>query len=249
MDKHETRSLLSLYREGEMPLEAERFEAARKQAEADPALAAWWREEQEIDRVIAEKLGATPVPPGLRERLLATENVSLHARATWPRRLTLLAATIVLLAVFFGSWQGLFQPAVSLADYRDEMVSFVRLDPALALETTEMSKVSAYLEKHFAPGDLKLPASLRAIDPVGCRVLRFRGEDVALICFRRASGDLIHLFVINESAFPRLRHGLTDPQYAEQSDWTTATWKQNGHAYVLAGSGDRAALVKYLETS
>ncbi len=249
MDNREARALLSLARPDVAGDSTEEIEAARQQAETDPALARWWRDDQEIDRLIAEKLGVTSVPSDLRERCLAAGRPVLSSRSLWPRRLTLVAASIILLAVFFGSWQGFFQPAVSLADYRDEMVSFVRLDPALALETSEMSKVEAYLQTHWNAGEVQIPERLQALDPTGCRVLRFRGEDVALICFRRPAGDLIHLFIIKESAFPRFRSTPENPQYAAEGEWTSAAWVSEGCVYLFAGRGGRAVVAQYLETS
>ncbi len=134
MDNQMIRSVLSAYRAGESFADETRFDEAHRQAEADPELAEWWKTEQELDRLIGLKLENIAIPAGLKTRFLQAEQPKTTNRATWPRKIALLAAAIVLLAVFFGSRQGFFQPATSLADYRDEMVSFVRLDPALDLE-------------------------------------------------------------------------------------------------------------------
>jgi hypothetical protein len=160
----------------------------------------------------------------------------------------LLAAAIVLLAVFFGSRQGFFQPATSLADYRDEMVSFVRLDPALDLETAQLSEVSAFLKQRDFPSELTIPPRLRQLSPIGCRTLRFRGHEVALICFRSEQGELVHMFVINRKAMGKMRKS-ENPEFAAQGDWMTAIWMDDEHAYLLTAKGSRDAVAKYLGTS
>jgi len=248
MDSREVRSVLSAYRVGEECDQEARFAEARRQLQADPELAEWWKDEQELDQLIALKLESVPVSAGLKERLLAAENPSTPSQAAWPRRIALLAASIVLLAVFFGSWQGLFQPATTLADYRDEMVSFVRLDPTLDLKTSQLSEVSAFLKQHAAPSELALPSRLQQMNPLGCRTLRFRGRGVALICFRGENGGLVHLLVVDRKAMGK-NGDNGKPQFAQEGEWMTAAWMDNAHAYLLTVKGDREELSKYLGTS
>ena len=178
-----------------------------------------------------QKLESVTVPAGLRARLLQPERRTIPHRATWPRKVALLAAAIVLLAVFFGSWRGLFQPATSLADYRDEMVGFVRLDPALDLKTTEMGQMSSFLKEKGAPSEMNVPPPLRQLQPIGCRTLRFRGEDVALVCFHGTDGKIVHLFVVNRKAMANSQSS-DGPQYAAQGEWMTATWMDGDHARI-----------------
>ncbi len=243
------RSFLSAYRAGESFADETRFEEAHQQTEADPELAEWWKTEQELDRLIGLKLENIAIPAGLKTRFLQAEEPKTTKRATWPRKIALLAAAIVLLAVFFGSRQGFFQPATSLADYRDEMVSFVRLDPALDLESSQLSVVSAFLKQRDAPSELAIPRGLQQLSPIGCRTLRFRGQEVALVCFRSEQGELMHLFVVNQKAMGKLKDGNASPQFVAQGDWMTATWTNNDQAYLLTAKVSRETLAKYLGTS
>jgi anti-sigma factor RsiW len=247
MDNQTVRSVLSAYRAGEACADEARFAAAHQQASADPELAQWWQDEQELDRLIGSKLENVAIPAGLKARFLKADQPSVPHRATWPRKLALLAAAIALLAVFFGSWRGLFQPSTSLADYRDEMVSFVRLDPALDLKTSQLSEVSAFLKQHDAPSELTLRPRLQQLRPLGCRTLRVRGQEVALVCFRSEQGDLMHMFVVNRKAVGKRRS--TSPQFAAQGDWMTATWTDNEQAYLLTAKVSRETLEKFLGTS
>ncbi|MEP6936753.1 MAG: hypothetical protein ABI871_01660 [Chthoniobacterales bacterium] len=248
MDKKDIRALLSVYRADELSADDPRFEEARKEAESDPDIARWWAREQELDRIIGEKLQSTPVPAELKAKLMRKNEVAFPTRPTWARKITLLAAAIVLLAVLFSSWRGPFQPAVSLADYRDEMVGFVKVQPSLELETKQMPRIKEFLEKSGAPMPAAMPKKLEEMEPVGCRTLRFRGKNVSLICFKRREGKLLHLLVVDRAALSRLpRRGARE--YATQGEWMTATWTEGNQAYLMTVQGDRATLDRYLGTS
>jgi len=249
MDKSEIRAILSAYRAGDPETQDPRFQQARAEAEADPEVAQWWTEQQELDRVISAKLLSVEVPRELKTQLTAWEKRSVQ-RSTWNRGILLAAASIVALAVLFGSWRGPFQPASSLAEYRDEMVSFVKLDPPLELESSQLPRLTAFLEENGAPSGLNIPQGLQQMDAAGCRKLRFRGRDVALICFKRDdNGELVHLFVVDRKAVAKLRSTKADPQFAEQGEWMTATWVDGEHAYLFAAKGTRPTVEKFLGTS
>ncbi|MDQ6622423.1 MAG: hypothetical protein M3Y86_02910 [Verrucomicrobiota bacterium] len=240
---------MSTYRAGEAPLDEARVQEALRKAEADPALARWWSEEQELDRIVAAKLATTPVPAGLKARLTPTlETKAPMARSTWSRGLLLAAASIVALAAFFGSWRGPFQPAASLADYRGEMVSFIKVAPSLELESADMTRLKQFLAKANAPAGFTVPKNLQRYQPLGCRVLRFRGRDVSLVCFKLGGDKLAHLFV-TDPKMVRTSGRASTPEFAEEDGWMTATWSEDGQAYLLAVKGDRAAVEKFLETS
>ena len=248
MDKPEIRAILSAYRSGEPEIDDARVQQAKAAAEADPELARWWAEQQELDHVIAAKLQSAEVPRHLKTQLMAWEQRSVR-RDSWNRGILLAAASIVVLAVLFSSWRGAFQPAVSLAEYRDEMVSFIRLDPPLDLESAQLSRVTSFLQEKGAPSQIELPDKLRQLDLAGCRRLRFRGHDVALLCFKRGNGELVHLLVVDRKALARLASSSKDPQFAGEADWMTASWAEGEYVYLAATKGSREALEKYISNS
>jgi hypothetical protein len=247
MDKSEARGLLSLHRAGDVA-EDERIAEALRLAQSDPELFAWWQKEQALDETIGAKLRDMPVPAGLKERILAPSPPIEFPRPRRRNWLLAAAACLAAFAVIFSSWRGLFQPANSLADFRDEMTSFVKVDPALALTTDQLPRITSWLEKNNAPAQVNLPKGLRALDPIGCRTLRYRGHDVALICFKRDNGLLAHIFVLDRRAFPRLPDRAS-PQFAAREGWTSASWAEGNYAYVLTTKGDRAALERYLDST
>lgn len=247
MNRDEVRGILSAYRpaNGEPP---DPFIAeALREAARDPELSRWWEEEQVFDQAIAAKVQGMPVSVELKSRLLQTAPLAISARHSWSRRITLLAAAIAISAVLFSSWRGPFQPAVSLADYRDEMISFVRIAPSLEMETNELSLLLGHLEKTGAPSDISILPKLRELEATGCRTLRFRGQDVALICFKREDGRLAHLFFMESATLPRLS-SAGDRTHAAQGEWMTAAWSERGHTYLLAVQGDQSALEKYFSS-
>lgn len=242
MDKQEARALLSVHRANENVGDP-RFAAVEEIAAGDPELTRWWAEDQDIDRAITARLAAAAVPADLEARLASHSAVTSPVpQRPWRRSVVLAAAAMIALAVVFNFWRGSFQPAASLADYRDEMVSFIKTTPSLEMETDKLDRISQFLETSGAPSQLEIPKALRELAPVGCRVLRFRGNDVTLICFRRTDGHIAHLFVVRRGALPRLPDA---PQYAAAEDgWITAAWNGGDYDYLVAVQGDRATAEK-----
>lgn len=247
MDDAEARAILRAYCAGESGEDA-RFQEAIRRVEADPDLARWWADEQELDRVIEAKLQSTQAPPDLKKRLLSRRKTGAARWSNRSRLITLAVAAVVMLAAFFGSWNGPFQPAVSLADYRDEMVSFVKVEPTLEMQSTQLSHIREWLQKSGATSQLEIPKKLQKLTPMGSRILRFRGHDVALICFRRSEGKLMHLFVMDRAALPHYSRGGR-PQFFSEGKWTAAVWVEDEQVYLLATEGDRELLEPFLATA
>ena len=247
MTSDEIRKILCSYRPGDEvsdPLVA----TAKREAEADPELARWFADEQAFDRSFAEGIARGLVPVGLKDRILGGTKETIIRHSFWPRRIALAAAAIVILGVFFSSWRGPFAPNVSLADYRGEMISFIKLPPPLELESADLDRIQKWLGKQEAPIGATTPPGLSSLDPVGCRVLAFRGHKVTLVCFRRGPGKLAHLFVVDRAVLAKLPK-LTTPLFGQEGEWMTAAWQDGNHAYILGVQGDRALLEHYLKGS
>jgi hypothetical protein len=238
MDKREARSLLSVHRPGERATDP-RVAEAEAMAAADPELARWWTEDQKLDDVIATKLAEVPVPGDLRRRLKQARSIPLPAAQwDWRKAALFAAAAIILLATFFGWQRGVFQMGASLADYRDEMVSFIKIDPPLELETNDFGRIKSFLQTSGAPSEANMSPAMQKLPLLGCRTLRFRGHDVALICFNQGNGRVAHLLVIDRAAIPELD---AKRQYATLGEWTTVAWVTGDRAYLLAVQGDQNA--------
>jgi anti-sigma factor RsiW len=238
------RGILSVHRGHESEAIDPRFAEARGKAESNSGLTQWWEREKEVDRMIGAKLASVAVPADLKARLISRQKISAPLRPRWTRTALLAAACLVALAVFYGSWRGPFQPAVSLADYRDEMVGFIKVDPSLEMKSPDMAQLTNWLERKKAPSQLALPKKLQVMESIGCRTLRFRGHDVALICFKRKEGGLLHLFVVNGAALPGVGKSKT-PQIIAEGEWMTASWEEGDMIYLMAAQGDRQAIESY----
>ncbi len=244
MNRDEIREILASSRFDGQDESDPRVASALKSLETDRELTEWFAEEQAFDRKFALAMSHTPVPAGLKTRIMASTTSRPAAPSPWSRRVGLIAAAIVALLVLFSSWQGPFQPGVSLADYRGEMVSFIRLAPAMDLESHNLDRIQAWLHDSMAPANVDVPPGLAALNPMGCRVFSFRRHQVSLICFSRGARKLAHLFVVDEEAVPGgRRDGNTE--YAKEGEWMTATWREHGRIYLLAAQGDRELLEHY----
>jgi hypothetical protein len=244
MDRREARSILSLHRANE-PVNDERFAQAKELAAKDPELARWWVEDQEIDDAIATQLASVPVPADLKARITSRAKPPAMPRFRW-RPALLAAAAILVLGLLFGLWKRPFTPRASLADYRAEMVRFFSVRQPLNLETNNLTDINEFLAKSGTPSGFEIPQPLRDLEPIGCTKLRFRGEDVAVICFKRGNGKIAHLFVINREA---IRGVGPSPNFVNQGSWATAAWVKGDCDYLLTVQGDQREAAKLIGNS
>ena len=163
----------------------------------------------------------------------------------WTRAFPLTTIAAVVAVGFLVVWTNFVRQKASLADFRDEMISFAKVDPTLEMRSTDLSELMTWLQTTHAMSGITIPEKVTSMEPVGCRTLRFRGNDVGLICFRRSNGRLVHLFVADRSAFPRLPD-RDRAEFSAQGEWMTAAWKDREHAYLLAVQGDQPVLESLL---
>ena len=246
MNEQEARLILQAYRPGAGPDDPE-VAAALQEAARNPELARWFAEEQAFDRAIAAHLGNVPAPFGLKTRILAQlGSPAAPHRWSWAVKLAGVAALLFLLTQVVS----LFRPAIpkaQVSNYAREMVSFVRLGGTLDMESQDLGQIKEWLSKKEAsPGFV--PPRLAALQPLGCRLLSFRGQTVTLICFKRDNDRLAHLFVVDRAALPQMKSGAP-PVFAGVGDWMTASWVENDRVYMIAVQGDRGAVQHYLPSA
>ena len=243
MDEKRARLILESYRPGVDDPGDPPVADALQEVAANPGLAEWFAEEQAFDRAIATHLEAVPAPFGLKTRILAGAISPVEARPwSWVVKLAAVAALLFLLVQVVG----LFRPSTppGIQDFAREMISFIRIDPPLEMESNDLGAIRNWLAKKDA-APMGIPPRLVALQPVGCRVLTFRDQKVALLCFRRDGDRLAHLFVVDRAALPRVNPG-EKPVFTDVGEWTTASWVENDRVYMIAVQGDRAAVQRYL---
>ncbi len=224
MEKDKAQSILSVYRPGDQDEADPFFVEAKAELARNPELARWFEQEQAFDRAISEKLADLVAPFGLKTRILANATPLATRQWSWTARLALTR---------------------TLAHYQQEMVSFIKLDPPLEVESHDLAKMQTWLGQENAPSQMNVPRRLAALQPVGCRVLWFRDHKVTLLCFQRGGDNLAHLFVIDRAALPKLKPGAK-PVFAGEGEWMTASWAKEDDAYMLVTRGDRDTLLRYL---
>ena len=245
MDEAQARLILQSFSPRTGQNEDPEVAEALKTAAADPALARWLEEEQAFDQAVAQHLAAIPAPFGLRTRILAqAEDVQHTSKLRWAFRIAATVALLLLFAQGLSFWRASQRGSNLPAEYAREMTSFIQLPPPLPMESGDLGQIRNWLaEKDAAP--VKVPARLAALQPLGCRVLSFRGQQVSLICFEREGKHLAHLFVVDRAALPKLAANA-GPVFSNQHGWMTATWVEDGRVYMIALQGGRAEIEEYL---
>jgi len=167
------------------------------------------------------------------------------SRSAWAPWNIPLVAMAVLLLIF--ALRSLWMPPSSrpLTDFRSEMVNFIKAPPTLQQQSSQLSELNQWISKTRAPSGFVVPARVQEQPAVGCRVLRFEGRDVTLVCFRGGNASLVHLFVVDAAAVS----GLPERQRAEiasEGEWMTAAWSDARYDYLLAVQGDEAAIKRLL---
>ena len=77
------------------------------------------------------------------------------------------------------------------------------------------------------------PGKMNSIPTVGCQKFTVHGHNVSLICFALADNKIVHLFVVDRSAL-KDAPPVNVPQFARHDDWSTASWSDNTHSYMMA---------------
>ena len=250
MTEQEARFILQSCRPRGEDKDDPQFAEALREAERNPELARWLAEEQAFDCAVAAQLAALPTPFGLKTRILA-QAAPRSGRNPWS--LAAILAGVVALLFLAVQVAGLFRPAApspapasasaEIPDYVQEMVSFIRLNPPLEMKSHDLGAIKGWLAKSALPAEV--PPGLAALEPLGCRLLSFRGHEVALICFQREGDRLAHLFVVNRAAMPKMKPS-DKPVFASSGDWMTASWAEGDRVYTIAVQGDRATVKRYL---
>lgn len=242
MDNLKAKFILRAYRPSGKDAGDARFCPALRQANADPALAGWLREEQEFDCAVAERLRALAPPPGLRDSILAGAAVSQPTRRMFrPGRWLTVAACI---AAVVATGLLLLAPAGNRDphDFRDFALAYVHSGIDLEFLDSDTQELREWLQRKNTIVPARFPGQIAPLEGIGCRTLEFDGQRVALVCF--GNGTALHLFIAPRPAFTS---ALSEtPEYSAQADWVTASWSDADFVYVLVGSGRIDDLKDYL---
>jgi hypothetical protein len=253
MTIEEAKQVLVLYRPNTADQEDPDFVEALRLCEEDAALRDWFEEHCSIYQSIRRKLKQVAVPEGLAEQIIAEKKIKPSNFWDVPLAKTALAGIAAVAAICFLTLQWL--PAredTGFSGFRDRMLSTALRNYAMDFSTQKMADARAFLSQHGAIGDFEIPPALKDTELVGCVATTWQGKPVSMICFRskhpfnpQKTSDL-WLFVTDISSV-RNMPTTAKPLVEELQSWnvTTASWIENGKAYLLAIEGEKELLKQY----
>lgn len=243
MNNSQAKFILRSYRPDGSDAGDPAFRESLARAEHDPVLSRWLASETAADLAVVAKLKDVPVPTALLDDILAAQRIRvLPPPRTRGLRWLALAAALTL-AVGLPGWHYLHTPPLAAASYARVATGFLNRPFQLDVHAKSLEDVRTWLRANHRNGDVAVPAALSSASKgdVGCRAFSWRGEDVMLLCFTLENGVPAHLFVMKSAALPGApgREGVL---YAQQGQWSTATWAEGDQAFVLATMGGTPAL-------
>ncbi len=211
----------------------------------EPGLPEWVEKRAEFDEQVAAVYGATPIPTGLRDRILkaSTENKTGPVRRVWLRPVLAIAACVALCAVIF------LRPSSGMPAWQAEALrAAVAMESGKALfdvKSRTLEGIRHYLTKVGARKLGELPSGLVAARSLGCRRIQIGGHSSVMICFMLESGKEAHLIVIDSGSLPGLP-AAGEAEFDTKNEWNLATWTDGVQSYFLASTEDTEALRKLM---
>ena len=244
MTKEEAKRILAAYPPGDQDQLDSYFAEALEETQKDPELAQWLSEEREFDHAVAAHLASVPVPFALKTRILATMAPRASRKWRWLAPIAAAGtAALVLLALVISVSRSSGRGSGELTHYEQEMMSFVKLEPPLEMQSLEIGPIKQWIAERRAPL-ADIPPGIATIETMGCRILSFRGHSVTLLCFCHGN-TVAHLFMVDRAALPALDSGKP-PVLSSQGDWTIATWADQRYVCMVAVHDGPAAARRYL---
>jgi hypothetical protein len=183
-----------------------------------------------------------PVPPTLRETILAGAKFS-HPRRWWARsRIWAAAAAVALLAALGAFWQ---MKSARLDTWQtDSLAVLDSIEKGAALLDTENAQPAHlvnWLREHAAPAPAAIPPALAASPSFGCKTIDSNGRKISLICFNLGGADQAHLFTTSRTGL-RIAPPDKQPIFRHMRHWNLASWSSGGDVHMLATQMDETRL-------
>ena len=246
MNREEAKILLSTSRSDGSDANDPQVAEALALVARDAELRAWFEAEQAVDKVIAAKLKAVPLPADLLERVRGETQARIADKPPRPSFAVAMAAGIALLGFLAVLWFNRMHPSPtdSFAAYRADMAKFLREFPRLDITTDRLPEVREWLTRQHPLLRVQLPNGLERFPSIGCRTVEWQGRKLALVCFM-AEGNAVHLFVMPRVAFPDAPLTST-PVMAKIGGQNTAGWSNGENLYLVVTRAEESLLRKLL---
>jgi hypothetical protein len=241
VDKNEAKKILlraSPWRTAREPEE----KAAAEAAALDPELAAFQARQEEFNARVHQELAEIPVPPHLRDQILARRKIIRGVQWHPARWIAAVAASAALAA---GIWFMVPRPTaedLGFTGFRSRMIGFALREYRMDIFTSDFAQVKAYLASSKVPADFSLPQNLRQKPVKGGAALTWQGKPVAMVCFDSREHTTLYMFVVDNASA-----GFNAvPGFERFKDMPSATWTDGGKTFLLAGKVSDAELKELL---
>ena len=248
MDITEAKQLLSSYHSDKDHFSDPHMLEALNMLEKNSELADWFEHQLAFDRQVKAALSEAPEPAGLRDKLLQnhkqTKRNNVIRYVKWAT--TLAAVLMIGAGGFWGYTANYYSKMHEYATLREGMSHFIAGSHFLLdYLDKDLDNISEWLEEEDAPMYEAVPAMLAAKEPIGCKKMSWRGQDVSLVCFHREDGKIIHMFVAERDGFSEEAIADLDKVLVSH-DLETGGWVTDTHVYLLTGSEPGVTVREYL---
>ncbi len=238
--------VLSAYRPNGADAQDPVFHAALEQAARDPELAAWFKEQRSFDSLITDKLTEFQPPATLYSTIVAgLANRSPMRRFTVRPLLSLAAVLVLSGAILLHFFAESGSRSRLMEQYQKANLTMLDSNPPFRLDlmTADFSRTQEYLAEMKAPCIPFLPSPLLDLPTAGCKTLHWQGQELSLTCFRLPSGELLHVFVIDEKAF---RSVNVADKIREMDGWHVKCLRRAGMLMMFVSRASMAEIKEYI---
>jgi hypothetical protein len=256
MNDQTAKEILRLYRPGTPDAGEPEYVEALKLVQQDENLRRWFEDQSATREIIRSRLKRIPVPEALYEQILSEHprmNRVVSRRETFALAVFVTATLLICFTLFWTRPPRQAQTQDDLTAFQERIANIVlRAYPAMDIETNDVDAIHEFLTQHTTSGNYTLPEGLSKATAIGCVATSWRGQDVAMICFksgramRPGQNSDVWLFIIDHAAISNAPESAL-PQIADVNRLATGTWTQNGKTYLLAVDGDEKFLKSYLQ--
>lgn len=243
MNREEARQLLEVFRSGGADMTDPKFMEALAVLERDPELNRQFDEQRRFDmQVTAALRSAIPVPPDLRAVILAGHKP--RRPALWVDWRAPVAVAAGVAAIFLAVGTLFAQRTPKFTDFRTQLINEAWDGSVhLELESSDPRAIQSWLAGQKVKSEFSLPAGLKDVRLLGCRIVEVDGARVPMLCMADGVKHL-HLFVVDGVQLAQLPPDNI-PDFEKCGSWKTASWRRGDTTYVLTGMKVHAFFAKF----
>lgn len=186
----------------------------------------------EFNARVHQALADIPVPPTLRDQILARRKTVEVPFWRQPQNIASIAAALLIIATGLIFLKRLPQEDQTFGGFRARMVGFALREYRMDIHTNLLAEVQNFLAQNGAPAQFALPAPLASIPVKGGAKLAWQGKPVSMVCFTGSAGQTLYMFII-ETALAA-SSAASAPEVMTIKNLSTATWAADGKTFLLA---------------